>query len=127
MWTIDKKTNAISMHKGDTGSYYVTLAKRSGTPFVDGDVAIWTVKQGDKVKLEREFPLDDDEGAGNGRFLISFRNSDTDKWASGGYTHGIKVVLNAKRASGEIADGDTVRELDKSRGTLTIMEVLKEV
>jgi len=126
-WSIDKNTNTITMHKGDTGAYYVRLTKRSGTDFEEGDVAIWTVKQGSNVRIEREFPLNDDEGLGNGRFLISFRNSDTDSLPTGAYTHGIKVVLNSRRTNGNVVDGDTVRELDKSRGALNILDVLKGV
>lgn len=126
-YTHDKKTNAIALSKGDTYAYYVRLAKRSGTDFQAGDVAIFTVKQGNTVKMEREFPLDDNNGAGNGRFLISFRNSDTDNWSPGTYKYGIKVVLNPVRVNGEIVDGDVVRELTKSRGTLTLGDVMKEV
>ena len=126
-WEIDKGNSAITMHKGDTGAYWVQLHKKSGEPFASGDVALYTVKQGNTVKMEREFPLDDDEGAGNGRFLIAFRNSDTDTWASGSYATEIRVALNPLRSGGQVKDGNTIRTIKASKSTLTIMDVLKEV
>lgn len=85
------------MHKGDTGAYWVTLTRSSGEPFAAGDVALYTVKQGSTVKISREYALDDDEGAGNGRFLIAFHNSDTDTWSPGAYNTEIRVALNPIR------------------------------
>lgn len=126
-WTIDKTTSAITMHRGDTGAYFVNLRKTSGSDFVSGDVAIYTVKQGDDIKIEREYPLDDNDGYGNGVFLIAFRNSDTDTWSSGTYNTEIRVVLNPIRSAGQIVDGDVVRTVDASKSTLTIVDVLKEV
>ena len=126
-WAIDKATSAITMHRGDTGAYFVRLRKSSGSAFESGDVAIYTVKQGETVKIYREFPLDDDEGYGNGVFLIAFRNSDTDTWSAGTYSTEIRVVLNPIRSSGEVVDGDVVRTITASKSTLTIIDVLKEV
>lgn len=127
MFQIDPNTSVVTMHKGDTGAYWVQLAKKSGEPFDAGDVALYTVKQGANVMIEREYPLDDDEGAGNGRFLIAFRNSDTDTWAAGTYNTEIRVVLNPRRTGGKIVDGDTVRTITRSKSTITISDVLKEV
>lgn len=127
MFSVDPNTSAVTMHKGDTGAYYVQLAKASGGDFEEGDVALYTVKQGSTVMMEREFALDDDEGLGNGKFLISFRNSDTDTWAAGTYQTEIRVVLNPRRTSGKVVDGDTVRTITKSKSTITISDVLKEV
>lgn len=126
-WNIDKNNSAITMHKGDTGAYWVQLRKKNGESFDSGDVALYTVKQGNVVKMSREFPLDDDEGVGNGRFLIAFRNSDTDKWAAGSYVTEIRVVLNPLREGDEVKDGDTVRTISASKSTITILDVLKEV
>lgn len=127
-WSIDKNTSAISMHRGDTGAYWVTLTRKSGDPFREGDAAFYTIKQGTTVKMERKFPLDDDEGAGNGRFLIAFVNSDTDTWAAGSYATEIRVVLNPAAYEGmDVKDGDVVRTITKSKSTLTIMDVLKEI
>lgn len=126
-WIIDKTNSSITMHKGDTGAYWVQLRKKGGGNFEEGDVALYTVKQGSVTKIEREFPLNDDEGAGNGRFLIAFRNSDTDSWASGTYSTEIRVVLNPKKTYNEVKDGDTVRTITASKSTITILDVLREV
>lgn len=127
MFQINPNNSAVTMHKGDTGAYYVQLTKKSGDDFESGDVALYTVKQGANVFIEREFALDDDEGAGNGRFLIAFRNSDTDNWAAGTYNTEIRVILNPRRTSGAVVDGDTVRTITASKSTITVLDVLKEV
>ena len=126
-WEINPDTSAITMHRGDTGAYWVQLEKESGGDFEDGDIAIYTVKQGANILIERVFPLDDDEGAGNGRFLIAFRNSDTDTWAAGSYTTELRVVLNPVTSGGQPVDGDTVRTITKSKSTITILDVQKEI
>lgn len=123
-WKIDKETSAITMHRGDTGAYWVQLELDSGNDFQEGDIAIYEVCQGNIVKIHREFPLDDNDGAGNGRFLITFRNSDTDTWVGGTYSTEIRVVLNPKRIGDDVKDGDVVRTIDKAKSTLTIVDVL---
>lgn len=127
MFEFDPASSSVTMHRGDTGAYWVSLSRSSGVPFASGDVALYTVKSGDSVKLSREYALDDDEGAGNGRFLIAFRNSDTDTWAEGVYSTEIRVVINPVRLNGEVVDGDIVRTIGRSKSTLTINGVLKEV
>lgn len=127
-WEINKTNSAVTMHRGDTGAYWVTLTRTSGEPFREGDAAFYTVKQGATVKMERKFALDDDEGAGNGRFLVAFVNSDTDTWAAGTYSTEIRVVLNPAAYEGmDVKDGDTVRTITKSKSTITILDVLKEI
>ena len=115
------------MHKGDTGAYWVNLTKRSRTAFVAGDVAIYEVLQGKTVKIHREFDLQPDEptdvNPGNGRFLISFRNSDTDTWEAGSYDTELRVALNPIRNDGDVADGDTVRTIQAAKSTVTILDV----
>lgn len=127
-WKIDTSTSAITMHKGDTGAYYVQLDRTDGDDFVQGDVAIYEVKQGAVVKIHREFDLQPetptDIELGDGKFLIAFRNSDTDTWAIGTYQTEIRVVLNPIRSDGKVVDGDTVRTIDKAKSTLTIVDVL---
>lgn len=124
-WSIDQKTLAITMHRGDTGGRYLRWRKKNGEPFNEGDVLLFMVKQGNTVKMFREYPLDDDEGAGNGRFLFAFRNSDTDTWAAGTYKTEFKFVANPLYTSGAVKDGDTVRTSIQS--TLTINDVIIEV
>ena len=127
MFEINKDTSAITMHRGDTGAYTVTLQRKSGEPFGENDRALYTVKSGSITMIEREYALDDDEGLGNGRFLIAFRNSDTDTWPAGQYATEIRVAIDPNRASGEIRDGTTIRTISKSKSTITILDVLKEI
>ena len=126
MFVIDPNNSAITMHKGDTGAYYVNLTRSSGESFGENDRALYTVKQGANIIIEREYALND-ETLGNGRFLIAFRNSDTDTLAAGSYSTEIRVVINPIRSDGKIVDGDVVRTITASKSTLTILDVLKEV
>lgn len=124
-WNIDPNTMAVTMHKGDTGSYTVTMELEDGESFVDGDVAIYEVWREDERMIHREFNLQPDEPTyteyGDGVFLIAFRNSDTDTWAAGSYDTEIRVSLNPVRSSGRVVDGDTVRTVVQS--TITIQDV----
>lgn len=193
---INKDNSAISMHRGDTGAFSVTLKRTSGEAFGPNDRAIYTIKSGSTTKIEREYALDD-ETLGNGKFIVGFRNSDTDTWAAGPYTTEIRVAINPirnekvtltiaaageltaevdeetclaqftntsgtltltyttawsadpatygitltgtptsgdtitiqydKNADGSIKDGDTIRTITKSKSTLTILDVQKEI
>lgn len=195
---INKDNSAISMHRGDTGAYTVTLRRKSGADFGANDRAIYTVKAGNTVMIEREYALNDPE-LGNGKFLVAFRNSDTDTWPGGQYATEVRVAINPKRnlklamtiaaggqtpitatvdeatclaqftdtsgtkvltytdawsenpttygitvtgtptsgdtitlqydknADGSIKDGSTIRTITKSKSTLTIIDVLKEI
>jgi hypothetical protein len=125
MFNVDENSMAVTMHKGDTGAYTVTLELEDGEEFVDGDVAIYEVWQGTNKLIHREFNLQPDEPTfeeyGDGVFLIAFRNSDTDTWGSGAYQTEIRVSLNPVRSSGAVVDGDTVRTIVQS--TITILDV----
>jgi len=125
MFDVNESTMAVTLHKGDTGAYTVTIELDDGEEFVDGDVAIYEVWQGTNMLIHREFNLQPDEPTyteyGDGVFLIAFRNSDTDTWATGSYNTEIRVSLNPIRSSGAVVDGDTVRTLVQS--TITIQPV----
>ena len=127
-WSIDKNTMAVTMHKGDTGAYWVQLEKPAGD-FAEGDVAIYEVWQGSERLIHREFELQPDTPTdicpGDGKFLIAFVNSDTDTWSAGAYNTEIRVALNPIRADGKVVDGDTVRTIIKS--TITIQDVLIDI
>lgn len=129
MFDVNESTMAVTLHKGDTGAYTVTLELEDGEEFVDGDVAIYEVWQGTNRLIHREFNLQPDEPTyteyGDGVFLIAFRNSDTDTWAAGSYNTEIRVSLNPIRSSGAVVDGDTVRTIVKS--TITIQDVLIQI
>lgn len=117
-WDVNETTMAVTMHQGDTGAYTVTIELEDGEEFVDGDVAIYEVWQGDTRLIHREFNLQPDEPTyteyGDGVFLIAFRNSDTDTWDPGTYNTEIRVSLNPIRSSGKVVDGDTVRTMVQS-------------
>lgn len=125
MFDVNESTMAVTLHKGDTGAYTVTLELDDGEDFVDGDVAIYEVWQGTNRLIHREFNLQPDDPTyteyGDGVFLIAFRNSDTDTWAAGSYNTEIRVSLNPIRSSGAVVDGDTVRTIVQS--TITIQDV----
>ena len=101
MWSIDKNTMSVTMHKGDTGAFYVTLTRGSGLDYADGDVAIFEVALGEDILIHREYNLNpaepNDIELGDGKFLVSFANSDTDTWAEGSYDTEIRSVINPKR------------------------------
>lgn len=129
MFDVNHDTMAITMHKGDTGAFTVTLSRTSGDEFVDGDVAIFEVWQKTTRLIHREFNLQPDEPTydelGDGKFLLAFRNSDTDTWAAGNYNTEIRVSLNPVRSDGSVVDGNTVRTIIQS--TLTIRDVLIQI
>ena len=129
MWSVDKNTMAVTMHRGDTGAYWVRMSRRSGSAFVQGDVAIYEVWNGQTRLIHREFDLQPDEpteiNPGDGKFLIAFRNSDTDTWDSGTYSSEIRVSLNPVRSDGKVVDGDTVRTIIKS--TIQINDVMIDI
>ena len=125
-FSVDKNTMAVTLHKGDTGAFWVRLAKLNGGDFVAGDVAIYEVWRGTERKIHKEYDLQPttptDAEPGDGKFLISFVNSDTDSWAAGTYQTEIRVVLNPVRSDGSVVDGDTVRTIVRS--SITVNEVL---
>lgn len=123
---------AITMHQGDTGAFLGKVAREDGEDFGEGDVALYTVRNGSGENLiEREYALDDDEGLGNGRFLVVFHNSDTDdpeRWPVGTYQTEVRIVVNPYRDSaGKVVDGDIVRVPENGQNTLTIQDVYRKV
>ena len=123
MFAFDKTSGMVTMHRGDTGAFYVKNSRKSGEAFTDDDRLIYTVKLGETVKIQRYLGLTNEDE--NGKVLISFRNSDTDTFESGTYATEIRVIINPIWLDGEIVDGDIVRTVLQS--TLTINDVLKEV
>lgn len=125
MFDVNENTMAITMHKGDTGAFYVTIELEDGESFVQGDVAIFEVWQSTTRLMHREFDLQPDEPddiqLGDGKFLIAFRNSDTDTWSTANKDTEIRVSLNPVRSSGKVVDGDTVRTVVQS--TITVRDV----
>ena len=115
---VNEDTMAVTMHKGNTGAYWVQLELDDDDEFVAGDVAIYEVWSGSTRLIHREFDLQPstptDIEPGDGKFLIAFVNSDTDTWAEGNYDTEICMILNPTRSSGAVVDGDTVRTVVQS-------------
>ena len=117
-WSVDKNTLAVNMHRGDTGAYYVQMTGSYG-PYEDGDVAIYEVKSGSEILIYREFNLQPEEPniyeLGDGKFLIAFLNSTTDRWPAGTYATEIRVarhpVRNLKVAM--VVDSGITAEIDE--------------
>lgn len=129
MFDVNENTMAIDMHKGDTGSFYVEITLDPADDFVAGDVAIFEVWGNGVRKIHREYDLQpetpDEICLGDGKFLIAFRNSDTDTWAATSYDTEIRVSLNPVRSNGDVVDGDTVRTMVQS--TLNIRPVYIDI
>ena len=87
MFNVDFETMAITMHRGDTGSFKVTATRESGTEWTSDDRALFTVMNGQgETVLQRIYRLDDQYDLGNGKILIEFHNDDTDTWEPGSYS-----------------------------------------
>lgn len=99
-WTIDTNTCAVTMHRGDTGAYYVTFEGSEGA-YEDGDTAIYMVKQGQEELIYKEYNLNpatpNSYECGDGKILVAFQNSTTDTWAAGSYSTEFRVARNPKR------------------------------
>ena len=99
-WAIDPNTYAVTMHRGDTGAYYITFEGSSGA-YEDGDTAIYMVKSGQTEMIYKEFNLQPETPnsyeLGDGKILIAFQNSTTDTWAAGQYNTEFRVARNPKR------------------------------
>lgn len=129
MWSVDPNTMAVTMHKGDTGAYWVQLTRGSGDSFSEGDVAIYEVWQGTTLMIHKEYDLAPETPTeicpGDGKFLVYFQNGTTDTWATGTYNVEIRVVINPIRQDGKVVDGDTVRTMIRS--TITIQDILIDI
>ena len=87
MFNFDNNTCAITLHAGDTGSKWIHATRKGGDDWTDDDRCLFTVKDGSgAIVMQRIYRLDDQWGAGNGWFLMEFKNADTDTWTPGAYT-----------------------------------------
>lgn len=130
MFEVDKNTMAVTLHQGDTGAFWCMLDLGSGNEFVEGDVAIFEVWQNKTLMMHREYELQPETPTdicpGDGKFLIAFRNSDTENWTPGAaYNSEIRVSLNPVREDGKVVDGNTVRTIVQS--TINIRAVRIEI
>lgn len=123
MFSIDTSGN-ISLSIGDTAAFTVTA---TGYTFGEDDRALWTLKASDgTVVFERIYALDDTE-LGNGVFMVSFSNSDTDHLPAGSYDWDVRYVINPYyNNDGKIIDGDQVIT-PKAALKMTLLSVVGEV
>ena len=87
MFNVDLEDGAITMHRGDTGSYKVHASRKDGTSWTEDDRMLYTVRNAQgEIVLQRFYRLDDQWDLGDGVVLIEFHNDDTDTWDPGQYT-----------------------------------------
>lgn len=140
MFAVDLETMAITMHRGDTGSFKVHAERASGDAWTENDRLLFTVKDGQgDVVLQRFYRLDDQWDLGDGTVLIEFHNNDTDTWQNGQYSTELRYniepiwngtvptgrCVNALTAGVRMTDGAIVRTVLQS--TMTIDDIYGEV
>ena len=139
MFVFNPENFEIKMHAGDTGSKWINAARESGTPWTEYDRCLFTVKNGNEILMQRIYRLDDQWGAGNGRFLMEFHNNDTDTWPEGTYktewrydivpswngTAPTGRCVDGKASSVKMVEGSIVRT--KVQSTLEIKGVLGDI
>lgn len=127
----------ISLFSGDTGSFIVEAALESGDAFTGFDRCQFTIVNGSgEIVLQRWYRLDDDDGLGNGAYLVEFHNQDTDEWESGQYETEFRYAINPRWKTGQAPEGKCVDALSSGnemingdivdtvvQGTLTIKPV----
>lgn len=137
---VDLDTMDIRMNRGDTGSFKVIAARRSGTAWTEDDRMLFTVmnSQG-QIVMQRFYRLDNQWGLGDGVVMIEFHNDDTDGWELGTYSVEMRVdvdpiwdgtapegrCVNALTAGVRMVEGPVVRTVIQS--TLTIESILGEI
>lgn len=144
MFVVDFENGAVSMHRGDTGSYTVRASRKSGVPWTENDRMLLTIWDGDKPLLQRIYRLDSDD-LGNGVILIEFHNEDTDKLAIGNYPMERRYIINpiwdlpsggsipservvdALNTQAKIVDGHIVRIPSAGQTTFVLQGVYGEV
>lgn len=131
----------ISMHQGDTGSYWVRARRGSGAEWTADDRMLMTVRAASgEIVMQRIYRLDDAWGQGNGLVLVEFHNDDTDSWTPGSYmlerrydispiwkggTAPTARCVDALLTGDEMIEGNVVRTVHQ--GTITITGVQGEI
>lgn len=142
MFQVDLETGAITMHRGDTGSFKIHGSRKSGEDWGADDRMIFTVKdmQG-QVVLQRFYRLDDAWGLGDGVVLVEFHNDDTDKWSNGQYATEWRFIIgpiwngtaptarcvDALTAGVRMVEGSVVRVPAGGQSTMTLSDIYGEV
>ena len=117
MFRVDYDTMEITMHKGDTGSFSLKAAKKSGDPWTADDRLQFVVAAQDgTIMIWKYFRLDDGRavsGFENGEVVIEFHNDDTDDWPTGVYNTELRYDITP------VWDGDDIPEDDIVDATRT--------
>ena len=137
---VNLNTMDITMHRGDTGAFFVGATKASETAWTSDDRMLFTIKDAQGVTvLQRFYRLDDQWEVGDGIVLIEFHNSDTDTWEPGQYSMELRFdidpiwngtapvgrCVDALTAGVRMVEGSTVRTVIHS--TLTIDNIYGEI
>ena len=132
----DKKTGNIVMNAGDTGSFWVHCARKSGEDWPDTARMLFTIKDPNgEIVIQRIYRPDDQWDMGDGMILIEFHNADTKGFMPGDYrmerrydvaptwegTPSTARCVNALTSDAKMKGGVPVRTVFK--GTLRIEEV----
>ena len=133
---IDLETGDIKMNAGDTGSFKVHCARKSGNDWTENSRMLFTITSPTgEIVLQRIYRLDDQYDLGDGVVLIEFHNDDTDEWDPGMYqmerrycvtpiwdgTAPTGRCVDALTASAKMVEGTPLRTV--FQGTLTIESV----
>ncbi len=140
MFSVDLESMAITMHRGDTGSFKVHAERKSGESWTDDDRMIFTIKnQNGETVIQRFYRLDDQYDLGDGYVLIEFHNDDTDHLDNGQYAVELRFVISpvwdgtaptgrcvdALTAGVKMVEGSVVRTVIQS--SLEINDIYGEV
>ena len=132
--------SAISLFAGDTGSFVINAARDSGEQWTEYDRMQMTIKDGETVMLQRWYRLDDQWDLGDGKYLVEFKNEDTDEWPAKTYqmerrysvnptwktgTAPAGRCVNALTSGNEMISGDIVDTV--IQGTFTVKAVLGKI
>lgn len=140
MFSVDLSTMDINMHAGDTGSFKINAARKSGEAWTEDDRMLFTITNGNnEIVIQRFYRLDDQWDLGDGIILVEFHNDDTDDWSPGQYQVEIRFDIdpvwegtaptsrcaNALTANARMVEGSIVRT--KIQSVLTILGVQGEI
>ena len=141
MFAVNLETMEITMHQGDTGSFKIGAARKSGTAWTEDDRALFTVRnQQGEIVMQRYYRLDDQYDLGDGKILVEFHNDDTDQWEQGTYETELRFdvspIWDGDAPTGrcenallpgvaQMIEGSLVRTAIQS--TLTIQGILGEI
>ena len=140
MFKLDPDTMNITMHRGDTGAFFVGAERESGTAWTEDDRMLFTVMSPNgEIVMQRFYRLDDQWGVGDGICLVEFHNSDTDTWETGQYSMELRFdvdpvwegtapggrCVDALTANARMVEGAVVRT--EIHATLTINGIYGEI